>query len=367
MNRISPADLFLRCGTDHDSFARIAGDLEESNRRSLCVFTAVAAAAMAVMLFTSTVHTTLAINRPAYLVSGVICLLLFAAGIGPAKRHRGLIYPCVYLFTFLMYAFGIALGTFIEPTEATVSFAIMLFAVPLLFTDRPLRMIGATAAGILAYFAAAAATQTPEMLAYNASSIIPYGLVSMVVGTYMIRIKAERCLLAQENRALSEIDQLTGLWNRRCFEQHLHRLREGRDAAYTICVFDVNGLKAVNDTLGHLAGDALIRGAADCVQAVFGPYGRCYRVGGDEFTAILEGPAPAPEELLQALRARTAGWHSALVPGLAVSAGIAPAAPGSTVTDTVQAADRAMYADKAAYYSTGGHDRRARNPQGKKD
>lgn len=50
---------------------------------------------------------------------------------------------------------------------------------------------------------------------------------------------------------------------------------------------DINGLKAVNDTLGHSAGDELIRAAARCISQVLGRYGKCYRIGGDEFIAIL--------------------------------------------------------------------------------
>ncbi|MBR5705734.1 MAG: diguanylate cyclase, partial [Deltaproteobacteria bacterium] len=49
---------------------------------------------------------------------------------------------------------------------------------------------------------------------------------------------------------------------------------------------DVNGLKTVNDSLGHDAGDELIRGAADCISAAFGQTGKCYRTGGDEFVVL---------------------------------------------------------------------------------
>ena len=45
---------------------------------------------------------------------------------------------------------------------------------------------------------------------------------------------------------------------------------------------DVNGLKIVNDEIGHAAGDELIKGAADCMTKAFGSYGKVYRTGGDE-------------------------------------------------------------------------------------
>ena len=50
---------------------------------------------------------------------------------------------------------------------------------------------------------------------------------------------------------------------------------------------DLNGLKRVNDTYGHVAGDELIRAAADCMKNSFNEYGKIYRIGGDEFAVII--------------------------------------------------------------------------------
>lgn len=63
----------------------------------------------------------------------------------------------------------------------------------------------------------------------------------------------------------------------------------------TVLVFDVNYLKRVNDTEGHLAGDKLIRTAASCIQECFSTDlpGNCYRIGGDEFAAVLRTESEA--------------------------------------------------------------------------
>ena len=50
---------------------------------------------------------------------------------------------------------------------------------------------------------------------------------------------------------------------------------------------DVNGLKTINDTQGHAAGDELIKAAASCMKKCIGSYGRVYRTGGDEFIALI--------------------------------------------------------------------------------
>ena len=90
-------------------------------------------------------------------------------------------------------------------------------------------------------------------------------------------------------RSAAETDALTNLPNRYRFEQYLV---EAGDSGYSVAVllFDINYLKHTNDTQGHLAGDQLIRDAADCINQCFGEStgGACFRFGGDEFAAVLK-------------------------------------------------------------------------------
>ena len=51
-------------------------------------------------------------------------------------------------------------------------------------------------------------------------------------------------------------------------------------------MMDVNGLKKTNDIFGHIVGDELLIGSAECIIKAFGAYGRCFRAGGDEFIVI---------------------------------------------------------------------------------
>lgn len=89
-------------------------------------------------------------------------------------------------------------------------------------------------------------------------------------------------------RTAAETDSLTGLQNRYCMERDLIE-NENEDGSMGVLLFDVNFLKQTNDTKGHLAGDQLIRTAADCIRECFGTANanNCYRIGGDEFVALL--------------------------------------------------------------------------------
>ena len=84
-------------------------------------------------------------------------------------------------------------------------------------------------------------------------------------------------------------DGLTGLLNRLAFTQEENRIKEKESGKYVLVQLDINFLKQVNDNYGHAEGDRFIISAAELINDTFGRYGKCYRIGGDEFFAILDG------------------------------------------------------------------------------
>ncbi len=109
-------------------------------------------------------------------------------------------------------------------------------------------------------------------------------------------------LARQEAERQALTDSLTGLGNRRAFEQALERtLRQAaeRQREFTVISFDLDGLKATNDTHGHARGDEFLQSFAQALTANFADVGLAYRIGGDEF-AIVSGQ-PLDLEPLQHL------------------------------------------------------------------
>jgi len=102
-----------------------------------------------------------------------------------------------------------------------------------------------------------------------------------------IRDISERIKTEHELKYLSLHDQLTGLCNRTYFEAEIHRLDIGRCMMVGIIIFDLDGLKVVNDTLGHATGDSLLRAAANVIKSIFRKEDMVARIGGDEFAAIV--------------------------------------------------------------------------------
>jgi len=106
------------------------------------------------------------------------------------------------------------------------------------------------------------------------------------------RKKAENELLY-----LSYHDHLTGLYNRRYFEQELKNLDTPENLPLSIIMFDVNGLKLVNDSFGHDLGDVLLKKSAEAIKKACREDDIAARIGGDEFVVLL--PKTAASEALQ--------------------------------------------------------------------
>ncbi len=97
----------------------------------------------------------------------------------------------------------------------------------------------------------------------------------------------ERTLMESQLKHLSLHDSLTGLYNRAFFEEEMRRLEKQRDGFASLLICDVDGLKIVNDSLGHNAGDAILKNVAEILKQSFRAGDVIARIGGDEFVVLL--------------------------------------------------------------------------------
>jgi diguanylate cyclase (GGDEF)-like protein len=167
-----------------------------------------------------------------------------------------------------------------------------------------------------------------------------------------IRALIERTAELQRTKELAMTDALTGVANRRALNDALRRElaraeRSGESVA--VLLFDIDAFKAINDMLGHAAGDRALRLVARCLQHVTRQGDLVTRIGGDEF-AVLLPDIDIPGARAIGERTRRALAHAGESgPRVQVSFGLALAAPGSlSGTALLAAADADLYRDKAA-------------------
>lgn len=242
----------------------------------------------------------------------VFILLLSTLFMLFGERSRLRIYRNVFVFTLIPFMFGIGQYVFYDVAMYSMGFMISAFII----------------------------------YAYNLTDIRENYLAKM----------------AEESSRHAVVDVMTELFNRRGYEEDLATYPSvPPENDFVFVSMDLDGLKNVNDTLGHEAGDELIKGAASCMKRVMGSYGRLYRVGGDEFCAIIFANSDRLEEIKSDFESTVSKWKGRRVKSLHVSWGVVTKqeAPDKTVAEIAKLADEKMYRAKAEFYSAHGIDRQA--------
>jgi diguanylate cyclase len=149
-------------------------------------------------------------------------------------------------------------------------------------------------------------------------------------------------------------DGLTGLFSRGAFDlkfrEAVYECRE-KKKSFALVMFDVDKFKSINDTLGHLAGDKVLKKVAECLEETFRKDDVIARYGGDEFVAFIWGVSEEMarervSDFKKNLKKRHFVSHKAGEINLTVSAGISVFIEGDTAESVIERADRAMYSAK---------------------
>ena len=171
-----------------------------------------------------------------------------------------------------------------------------------------------------------------------------------IVGYFIVSSLKQRNLV-RELEVMSYSDPLTTLGNRYAMEKYIRQADHTKPIGVVYC--DITGLKRVNDSEGHSAGDRLIRRCCECLKRVFAGNG-LFRIGGDELVVLCSGINE--KELYRKvgeLKAELAENNAAMAVGAAV---MVPEEVGEDHLLTEP--ERRMYQDKAEYYRNTGLDRR---------
>lgn len=211
----------------------------------------------------------------------------------------------------------------------------------------------------------------PDFMGYvkmNYGKVIGVIFVSTLVLTLLVSMIIFRGKQKREADVLARVDLLTGLPNRRAYEEKVHEIEKNPPPFLVAVVLDINGLKNANDTRGHEAGDELIRAVGQCLRRTCGKDAykgyTClgYRVGGDEFVGLMHMESGAYRLLEKDFREETKKWKGKKNSFLAVSLGHASREefPNASVSELIRLADNRMYDDKARYYHEKGIECRRR-------
>ena len=171
--------------------------------------------------------------------------------------------------------------------------------------------------------------------------------LAQLAGQVMVRLRLEARL-----RRAAMLDEVTGLPNRRLFDENLQQTERAHADQVAVLFVDLDGFKAINDTLGHAAGDLVLKEVAERLSSVFRQEDMIARYGGDEFIAALQVAGTSDAlELADRARAAIAQDFPGIPAELNITASVGIAIADAEVADRsidhlIRLADQAMYAAK---------------------
>ena len=201
-----------------------------------------------------------------------------------------------------------------------------------------------------------------ELHFYLQFSVLPgyeasWSQVQIALTDITARKKAETYL-----EYLGKHDVLTKLHNRSFYVDELNRLERKGPTPITIVIIDLDGLKFVNDQLGHAAGDALLTRVGEVLEKVAEKPAQAARIGGDEFAVLLPGSdeiaGKAVIDQINKLVELNNQFYGE--PRLSLSLGAATSLPGERMEALLKRADLRMYQAKCERFTAAGQDRRRR-------
>ncbi len=184
--------------------------------------------------------------------------------------------------------------------------------------------------------------------------IVPRSMMLFAVLLMVIHISdiiQSRAVREEKLKQMSEIDEMTGLYNKNKYLDMINSYYHNLDNIAVI-FWDVNGLKTTNDTYGHKAGDSLIKNVAVSIQESVKSSGNIFRIGGDEFIAVLDNATEDDVKIIinnwkKLMESRNVNNELELSASVGYSIG-----NGNDIEKIVDAADSRMYEQKQKYKKT---------------
>ncbi len=213
-------------------------------------------------------------------------------------------------------------------------------------------------------FLAAAAAVAAATLVYEgwsaeagaevAANIMLWAAIGIVMLTLMVTVRGQRIKLREDElrqRELARVDSLTGLGNRRAFDEALaHEVARSQRAgsAVSIVLVDLDGLKRINDGFGHVEGDRCLTAVAEAIRRSIRAADQAFRWGGDEYAVLLPDTDYAGAEVAAATIYAEVMRSCSDARGrpLSVSAGVAEANGEIQTAELIERADMEMMARK---------------------
>ena len=353
-------------GISKEEYDQVRKPVAEANHKALTYWSVLVSFFWTYCLVMSLNAEDYAMCRPAYAISLGACILIFVCSRLIVTRFPDTLSLFRFIFRLSLLGGGVGIAVCQPNLRSLTMFAVAIIS-PSIFIDSTLSSFLVHLIALILYIFLGKDTISPDIYSWGLGNYILFSVFGFLIGNAINKERFERYVFAESEKKLVEeqkryayYDQLTGLKNRRSYEERLLELAKDPPPEYCIIIADINGLKQVNDAIGHVAGDELITGASECLTAVFDGAGTIYRTGGDEFCIVMTGTAEQARLLLAQLENVVSQWKGSYNSSLSISSGAASNRDHDSIEAIIAEADKNMYEYKRNYYMNNNVDRRRR-------
>lgn len=353
-------------GIEKEEYDQVKEPVAKANHRALTHWSVLVSIFWLYCLLMSFKAVDYAMCRPAYIIALVTCLFSYLSSRFLVTRFPNTLSLFKFIFRLSLLGGGIGIAVCQRDLRSLTLFAVAIIS-PSIFVDSTLSSLAAHCSALIIYIILGRNTISPEIYSWGLGNYILFSIFGFLIGNAINKERFERYVYAESKKKLAEMqtryacyDAMTGLKNRRAYEEMLLQLAENAPHEFCIVMADINGLKKTNDTIGHDAGDELITGASKCLSEAFEGIDTIYRIGGDEFCIVMTGSIGQANLCLERLKDLTANWNGRFISSISISAGVASNKDHHDIGSITAEADRNMYDRKREYYQSIGQDRRKR-------
>lgn len=341
-----------------EKYKTVKDDMYRNNLIMLRVLSAIATTIFLVCISMGMMVPNMGSKMPMYVAGGGIAITICCASF--FSHSKKLHTFCMFLLDFMLLSTGLLITLLGAPEQLTVTLIPVALLVPLFFDVKPIVFIVVVGCADLIYISIAPFVKPSEILTLDMVDVLAFSIAGIMIGTVITKVKVERYIYANRIKKVALRDGLTDCYNRMAYSEDVASMPVGYPSDFVYVSIDVNGLKMVNDSKGHEAGDEIIIGASQCMQKCLGKYGKVYRTGGDEFTAILYIGKNDIAAIMEEFEKEVNEWHGKQVDSISVSVGYVKAkeAQGCSISTVASLADSKMYEAKTEFYKKKGLDRR---------
>lgn len=338
-------DIMLYAGLDREQYRSISKDISRENT-NLLKFASLVGIVMFLFLMIMEIRTDNFANANSrnYMLSFFAMVIIHFAVRLLVSTHLGLVLPMVYLFMIVLNVYSVTLSV-VHTDYPAVSAEVFLVVIPLVFIDKPIRLVFLTAVAGTTICVLSNMMKSDVFADIDVWNTVSFSVLAIIANTLLMRIKVMSIYRNRQITYLSETDLLTDVKNRNCFENRLGGYLD-KCTNSLVCVYaDINGLHELNNTKGHEAGDAMLKFVASELKGFFGGE-HTYRLGGDEFLGVrTDVTAEEINEAVGRIRSRCKEE------GYNVSFGAAECLrSGGDMSTAVKRAEELMYREKREFY-----------------